>query len=214
MEADMPDTMVDPKVINAAVELACRAPSLHNSQPWRWVSDSAGLHLFADPTRKVQVADPSGREALISCGAVLDHLRVAMAAAGWSAHVDRFPNPNNLKHVASIDFRRMDFVTDGQRERADAILRRRTDRLPLAEPTNWTAFEYALRNMMCDALASYGRNWLRPPGSVQFCGSMTRPTTLNWNGGHPISGRRREFPAVRWCRRRRASEWIWNVRFQ
>ncbi|MDT5071350.1 MAG: hypothetical protein QOH82_670 [Mycobacterium sp.] len=147
----MPDTMVDPKVINAAVELACRAPSLHNSQPWRWVSDSAGLHLFADPTRKVQVADPSGREALISCGAVLDHLRVAMAAAGWSAHVDRFPNPNNLKHVASIDFRTMDFVTDGQRERADAILRRRTDRLPLAEPTNWTAFEYALRNTMCDA---------------------------------------------------------------
>jgi hypothetical protein len=147
----MPDTMVDPKVINAAVALACRAPSLHNSQPWRWVSDNAGLHLFADPTRKVHVADPSGREALISCGAVLDHLRVAMAAAGWSTHVDRFPNPNNLQHVASIDFRTMDFVTDGQRDRADAILRRRTDRLPLAEPTNWTAFEYALRNTIGDA---------------------------------------------------------------
>jgi hypothetical protein len=146
----MPDTMVDPKVISAAVALACRAPSLHNSQPWRWVADGAGLHLFADPTRKVQVADPSGREALISCGAVLDHLHVAMAAAGWSAHIDRFPDPNNFEHVASIDFRAMDFVADGQRYRADAILRRRTDRLPLAEPTNWTAFEYVLRNTLGD----------------------------------------------------------------
>jgi hypothetical protein len=144
------DPMVDTEVINAAVQLACRAPSLHNSQPWRWVADRDGLHLFADPSRKLRSADQSGREALISCGAVLHHLRVAMAAAGWSARVDRFPNPNNLGHLASIDFSPLDFVTDGDRDRADAILRRTTDRLPFAAPASWESFEPELRNVVDD----------------------------------------------------------------
>src|SRR6202171_1693408 len=141
----MPDAMVDAEVLKDAVQLACRAPSLHNSQPWQWVADTAGLHLFFDRSRWVHSTDKSGREALISCGAVLDHLRVAMAAAGWTANVDRFPNPNNLDHLASIDFSPLSFVTDGHRRRADAILRRRTDRLPFATPTNWEAFEPVLR---------------------------------------------------------------------
>ncbi|MDT5198866.1 MAG: hypothetical protein QOC69_1184 [Mycobacterium sp.] len=141
----MPDTMVDAEILKEAVHLACRAPSLHNSQPWRWVADGAGLHLFADRSRILSATDKSGREALISCGAVLDHLCVAMAAAGWTANVDRFPNPNDFDHLASIDFSAMGLVTDGHRGRADAILRRRTDRLPLAEPTNWARFETLLR---------------------------------------------------------------------
>lgn len=146
----MPETTMDTEVIDAAVQLACRAPSLHNSQPWRWVADRDGLHLFADPSRKLQSADRSGREALIGCGAVLHHLRVAMTAAGWTAHVERFPNPSNLLHVASIDFSPLDFVTDGDRDRADAILRRTTDRLPFATPTNWKPFEAELRNVVDD----------------------------------------------------------------
>jgi hypothetical protein len=89
--------------------------------------------------------DRSAREAIISCGALLDHLRVAMAAAGWKAHVDRFPNPNNLDHLASIDFTPMKLVTEAHRRRADAILIRRTDRLPFAAPTEWESFEPLLR---------------------------------------------------------------------
>src|SRR5690242_2302528 len=96
----MPDTMVDTQVISDAVQLACRAPSLHNSQPWRWVASRDGLELHLDPNRRVRSADRSGREAVISCGAMLDHLRVAMAAAGWSATVERMPNPNNRDHLA------------------------------------------------------------------------------------------------------------------
>ncbi|WP_414686250.1 hypothetical protein, partial [Mycobacterium sp.] len=30
----------DTRVITTAVELACHAPSLHNSQPWKWVVTS------------------------------------------------------------------------------------------------------------------------------------------------------------------------------
>ena len=80
----MPVTRVPTDVLARAVALACRAPSYHNSQPWRWVADCDGLHLFLDPSRLVQT-DPDERQALISCGAVLDHLRIALAAAGWKA---------------------------------------------------------------------------------------------------------------------------------
>jgi hypothetical protein len=142
----MPDALVDNDVVRAAVQLACRAPSLHNSQPWQWVAEGAGLHLYVDDSRILYSTDKSGREALISCGAVLDHLRVAMAAAGWTAHVDRFPDPNNLDHLASFEFSPMSLVTDEDRRRADVILHRRTDRLPFATLENWEALEPVLRD--------------------------------------------------------------------
>ncbi len=142
----MPVTTVDTEVIRDAVRLACRAPSLHNSQPWHWVLEGGTLQLFADADRVVRATDTSGREALMACGALLDHFRVAMAAAGYTANVDRFPNPNTHLHVASVDFTPMKFVTDGHRQRADAILRRRTDRLPFAPPPNWEAFQAQLRD--------------------------------------------------------------------
>jgi hypothetical protein len=138
-------TMVGTEVIAAAVRLACRAPSLHNSQPWRWIVEDNSLQLFVDPERVVRGTDHSGREALISCGAVLDHLRVAVAASGWNADTYRFPNPNNLLHVASIDFSPMDFVSSGHRRRANAIMLRRTDRLPFAAPPDWESLEQELR---------------------------------------------------------------------
>ena len=81
----MPQTTLDKEVVKNAVLLACRAPSIHNSQPWHWVADDAGLGLFVDRRRWMHSADSSGREAIISCGAVLDHLRIAMMAAGLAA---------------------------------------------------------------------------------------------------------------------------------
>lgn len=137
----MPNTLVDHEAIVAAVQLACRAPSLHNSQPWRWAADGAGLDLYLDRSRILYAADKSGREALISCGAVLDHLRVAMAAAGWSVDIQRFPDPTNLDHLASVGLRPLRLVTDEQRRRADAIVYRRTNRLPFLSPRDWHTFE-------------------------------------------------------------------------
>lgn len=136
----MRDVTVDTAVITDAVALASRAPSLHNSQPWRWVSEGSAVSLFLDRTAAPRHTDPTGRELVISCGAVLDHFRVAMAAAGWACNVDRFPNPNNLDQLASVDFTPMDFVTEAHRRRADAIGRRRTDRLPFAAPIGGNAF--------------------------------------------------------------------------
>jgi hypothetical protein len=136
----MPATAVEVEVIEDAVRSACRAPSLHNSQPWQWAFSGGQLRLFLDPSR-VTDTDQSAREALISCGAALDHLRVAMAAAGWQSHVDRFPSPESPNHLASIEFTPMEFVTDRDRRRAGAIWERRTDRLPFSGPTDWQSFE-------------------------------------------------------------------------
>jgi hypothetical protein len=149
----MPQTMPQLEVFKEAVLLACRAPSVHNSQPWRWVSEGAGLHLFVDRGRWVRNTDHSGREALISCGAVLDHLRVAMAAAGWQAHIKRFPNPDNIDHLASVEFSPRELVADVDRNRAEAILQRRTDRLPFRCPTFWARFEPVLRSSGDEAVA-------------------------------------------------------------
>jgi DNA-binding NarL/FixJ family response regulator len=142
----MPTTTVDTRIITDAVRLACRAPSLHNSQPWRLVVGEQSVQLFADPGRIVRAADTSGREALLSCGVLLDHFRVAMAAAGFRANVDRFPDPDNWLHIATLTFTPVEFVTDRQRQRANAILLRRTDRLPFAAPPAWDRFEAQLHD--------------------------------------------------------------------
>jgi hypothetical protein len=138
--------VVPGEVIGSAVELACRAPSLHNSQPWRWVDRGAVVDLYADRHRVVRSTDTSGREALISCGAVLDHFRVAMEVAGWTINVDLFPNPNRPDHLAAIDFTPLELVTEAWRDRAEAIRRRRTDRLPFGAPNGWETFEPVLRS--------------------------------------------------------------------
>ena len=140
----MTKTTVSLREIEDAVHLACRAPSFHNCQPWKWVLDSATLELFLD-TDQLVATDNSGRQALLSCGAALDHLRVAMAAAGWVTNVDRFPDPNDRHHLADIDFRPAVGVTPAQRHAADAILCRRTDRLPFDAVEDWPAFETLLR---------------------------------------------------------------------
>ena len=148
----MPVQAPDSEVIRDAVMLASRAPSLHNSQPWRWVVEGARLHLWADPRRMMHATDREGRELTLSCGAVLDHLRVAMAAAGWDSATERLPDPSEPDHLATLQFAPMDVVTEAQQRRAAAIRRRRTDRLPFAAPGRWPALESALR----DAVLPYG----------------------------------------------------------
>jgi nitroreductase len=136
----MPITAVGTEVIEEVVRTACRAPSLHNSQPWQWVFSRGQLRLFLDPSRILDT-DHFAREALISCGAVLDHLRVAMTAAGWQSQIDRFPNPDSPNHLASIEFTPAEFVTERDRRLASAIGARRTDRLPFSAATEWQSVD-------------------------------------------------------------------------
>lgn len=149
----MSKPVVPSGVIADAIRLACRAPSYHNSQPWKFVGRGKGaVDLYLDGDRLVDT-DRAGRQALLSCGAVLDHLRVAMAAVGWVADVDYFPNPSDPSYLASIGFLPMSYVTDAHRRRANAIPTRMTDRLPFAAPAQWKTFEPLLRHAVDDDLA-------------------------------------------------------------
>jgi nitroreductase len=122
---------VDERTVRAAIELASRAPSVHNSQPWRWVVGPHSAHLYADLRRWLPATDADGRDIALSCGAVLHHLRIALAAAGLAAEVRRLPNPDEGDHLAAVSLRPA--ATAGAAAEADmglatAISARRTDR--------------------------------------------------------------------------------------
>ena len=59
----MTRTTVDLEVITNAVLLACRAPSLHNSQPWRWIVGEGEVDLFCDHSRtSIRPTAPAARQ--------------------------------------------------------------------------------------------------------------------------------------------------------
>lgn len=117
----------DAETIKSALLLAIRAPSVHNSQPWRWVVGERSLHLYADRGRQLPNTDPDSRDLLLSCGAALNHCVIALAALGWASKIHRFPNPADADHLASIELRRQT-PADVDIALAAAIPRRRTDR--------------------------------------------------------------------------------------
>jgi hypothetical protein len=92
-------------VVRHAVDLACRAPSVHNSQPWHWTLTDDRLELHTDPQRLLKTADPTGRQMVISCGAALHHLQVALTAVRWTAAIERLPEGPHSPHLATIRFR-------------------------------------------------------------------------------------------------------------
>ncbi|MDO3646296.1 Acg family FMN-binding oxidoreductase [Nocardia mangyaensis] len=132
-------TSPDEPTMRAALLRGCRAPSVHNSQPWRWFFDGARLHLFSDPERQLPVADPQGRQLVISCGAVLDHVRTVFAALGWHTDVVRLPDLAHPDLLATIEFRPWDDPSTSTTAHAAAVERRYTDRLPMRAPEGWDA---------------------------------------------------------------------------
>jgi len=123
MSHDAPDR----RTIEAVVALATRAPSIHNTQPWRWAMGDSSVHLFADTDRTLPATDPDGRDLLVSCGAALHHLRVGFAALGWATTVHRLPNPAEPDHLAAVTFHPRQATADDIALSA-AIPHRRTDR--------------------------------------------------------------------------------------
>lgn len=122
---------LDRRTVRSALRLAVRAPSVHNSQPWRFVLGPGSVHLYADLSQWLPATDPCGCGLMQSCGAVLHHLRVALAAAGVSTSVHRLPDPDRPDHLATVELR-PSAPAEARPGLAAAIARRRTDRRPFS----------------------------------------------------------------------------------
>ncbi|MEV6562094.1 hypothetical protein AB0M22_40675 [Nocardia sp. NPDC051756] len=131
------DSSPDLPTVRAALTIACRAPSVHNTQPWRWVFDGTWLFLYSDSTRRLAEADPQGRQLTISCGAALDHARQAFVSMGWFSYVTRQPDRRRPELLAVFEFRPWDGPLNRTAARVRAIPRRHSDRLPMSPPEDW-----------------------------------------------------------------------------
>ncbi len=88
--------------LTQAAMAALRAPSIFNTQPWRWRLTDDAAELRVDRGRQLNVVDPDGRFMVLSCGIALDHARTALAAAGFEAAVERFPDPDEPDLLARL----------------------------------------------------------------------------------------------------------------
>ncbi|RQX02606.1 Acg family FMN-binding oxidoreductase [Micromonospora inaquosa] len=113
----------------AAVD-AVRAPSLHNTQPWRLRLRDGGIEVLADPGRRLPATDPSGWGVRVACGAALFNLRIALAVAGIPAQVRLRPDPAEPDLLARLvpDVARR--PTPVEQSLYGAIPRRFSNRLP------------------------------------------------------------------------------------
>ncbi|GAA1819721.1 NAD(P)H nitroreductase [Luedemannella flava] len=118
-----------------AAHMALRAPSVWNTQPWRWRVLDDAVELWADRERQVVSIDPAGLLLTLSCGTALHHLRTALAASGDEVVVDRLPYPGTPDLLARVSLRFPGVLVEDDTEyaRFAAMARRRTDRRPFAE---------------------------------------------------------------------------------
>ncbi|GAA0578852.1 NAD(P)H nitroreductase [Paractinoplanes ferrugineus] len=119
--------------LEAAARASLRAPSVFNTQPWSWRVDGRFMELRGDRTRRLAVTDPESRLLLLSCGTALHHARVALAAAGWTADVERLPDARQPDVLARIRMTGRGDADPFAVRLADAIIRRRTDRRAYGE---------------------------------------------------------------------------------
>ena len=110
------------------VLMATRAPSVHNTQPWRFSRITGGLLVGQDRTRQLSVIDPDGRELLLSCGAAIHHLTVAARALGIDTEVALLAPGKERDAIARIGLTHGAAATHAEVATAVAILHRHTHR--------------------------------------------------------------------------------------
>jgi nitroreductase len=121
---------LDRETVEAVLEVAVRAPSIHNTQPWRWELRPDGLVLLADRSRQLSVADPDGHSLMISCGGAAVLTELALRAAGFSVEVRRIPDPSDPDLLARFETTGRGAPDADAEAQVDAALRRRSDRRP------------------------------------------------------------------------------------
>ncbi len=135
MDTDALTHPTDPEIaahaLAEAAAAAGYAPSIHNTQPWRWRLTASTLELRLVPSRILPVTDPEGRLATLSCGVALHHARVALAAQGWHADVTRMPADGDPDVLARLRVERRAPVDPASTLHLRSIPFRHTDRRPV-----------------------------------------------------------------------------------
>jgi nitroreductase len=108
------------------------APSVHNSQPWRFRIEAHRIELLADTARRLPITDPDDRELRLACGAALFNIRLGLLHRGVDPQVAIHPEPqgNGIAVIRSGGPTRI-----GAEDEAlyRAIRHRRTNRRPFLD---------------------------------------------------------------------------------
>lgn len=118
----------------AAVGRAVLAPSLHNSQPWRFVVDGGNVEVWLDPRRGLPAADPGFRAARMACGAAVFNLRLAVPVElGRQVDTAVLPEYGHRDLIARLRVGPARPATPRERTLYAAIGRRHTNRYPFRD---------------------------------------------------------------------------------
>ncbi len=123
------DGAADQKLV-FLLNFAILAPSSHNTQPWLFRVKGHELEVLADFSRSLPIIDPVHRELIMSCGAALQHLQVAARHFGCDTRVEFFPEPGEPSILARLELGLQTETTAEDILLFNAILKRRTNRLP------------------------------------------------------------------------------------
>lgn len=134
------------------VRAAVTAPSVYNTQPWIFVEEGRGkgIEVHADITRRLVFTDPHGREMVISCGAALFNIRLAMRHLGFNPVVRPFPRPGNAALLARVLWGAYERPTAEEQHMYRALRQRRTARGPFRVDPLPPALTDALRTHAAD----------------------------------------------------------------
>lgn len=119
---------ITPEMLGDLISTAGRAPSLHNSQPWRFRLDGHVLELHVDGRRAMRCSDPAARELVISCGAALYNLRLALRGKALTPCVDTAPATGQPLLLARITAEPGPVPTSDEHRLLAAVVHRHTHR--------------------------------------------------------------------------------------
>ncbi|MGW7520115.1 Acg family FMN-binding oxidoreductase [Streptomyces sp. NPDC054796] len=129
----MRHTTLDAATLETLISAAVAAPSIHNTQPWRYrlAPDTLTLSVRAATERGLRHTDPVGRALHLSVGAAVLNMRVAVAHFGWKPLVRLLPVPSEPDLLATVRLAGASRPDPSHREDLyEAVWRRHSSRLP------------------------------------------------------------------------------------